>query len=333
MKAPGFWWRAPGLAARSLQPTSLIYGAVAARRMRQPGQRAQLPVICIGNVTVGGSGKTPTAIHIASMLRSMGRRPAFLTRGYGGALAGPLVVDPGHHSPREVGDESLLLARDAPTIVSQDRPAGAALAASLAANAIVMDDGLQNPSLEKDLSIAVFDGAVGTGNGLCLPAGPLRAPLSAQWPQIDAVIVIGPGEAGDAVHTKAIRRGLPVFRGELRPAPAAAAALSGRRILAFAGIGRPEKFFATLRQIGAEVVETRAFADHHPYRLGEVAHLLDAARRQNLVPVTTEKDGVRLAALAAAEPRVSEVRELPVSLSLLQADRLGRLLETTLAGR
>lgn len=314
MKAPSFWWREPGLASALLSPVSAIWGLVAGRRMAKDGQRGAVPVICVGNVTVGGSGKTPTSLALAALLAAEGRRPAFLTRGYGGSLAGPILVDPARHTSAEVGDEALLLARAAPTIVSRDRPAGAALAAGTGADVIVMDDGLQNPSLAKDVSIAVFDGGVGLGNGRVLPSGPLRAPLSVQWPRIDAVLIAGAGLPGDAVAAAASARGLPVLRAHLEPAAEAADALDGRRILAFAGIGRPEKFFETCRALGAEIARTRSFADHHVYDAREIAALLDEAEAKALVPVTTEKDAVRLEALRGAEPRLALVRTVPIAM-------------------
>lgn len=333
MKAPRFWWRKPGIAARLLQPASLLYGAIAERRMNRPGRPGSVPVICIGNVTVGGSGKTPTAIHVASMLRSMGRHPAFLTRGYGGALTGPIQVDPARHGFRDVGDEALLLARHGPTIVARDRPAGAALAASLGADVVVMDDGLQNPSLTKDLAIAAFDGAVGIGNSLPLPAGPLRAGLSGQWRRIDAVLVVGPGEPGNAIAAEARRRDAPVLVGELRPEPDSAARLRGRRVLAFAGIGRPEKFFATLREIGAELVETRSFADHHDYGEREIAELLAVSAQAGLLAVTTEKDLVRLAGFKDTLAGAAEIAALPVALTVDREDLLADLLRDAVSRR
>jgi tetraacyldisaccharide 4'-kinase len=309
MRAPAFWWhRTPTPLARLLTPASLAYGAIAGRRMSRAGERAPVPVVCIGNFTAGGAGKTPTALMIAALLRSHGHSPAFLTRGYGGRLAGPVPVGPAH-TAAEVGDEPLLLARTAPTVVARHRPAGARLAAQQGASVIVMDDGLQNPSLTKDLSLAVVDGATGLGNRLPLPAGPLRAPLAAQWPRVDAVLVIGSGEAGDAVASEARERGTPVWRGRLRPDPQAAARLSGRRVLAFAGIGRPEKFFETLRECGAQVIATRAFPDHHAFTPGDLASLRAGAVRDDLALVTTEKDAVRLG-------RADDVAVLPVSLEL-----------------
>lgn len=316
MKAPGFWWREPGVAAGLLRPLSWIYGRIAATRMRKGGDTSALPVICIGNVTVGGSGKTPTVITVATLLRGMGLRPAFLTRGYGGRLPGPVLVDPARHGASEVGDEALLLAREAITIVARNRPRGAALALGSGADVIVMDDGLQNPSLHKDLAIAVFDGAVGIGNGSPLPGGPLRAPLAAQWPLIDAVLVIGPGQAGDRVAAEALAKGVPVFRGSLVPKAGAASSLGSRRVLAFAGIGRPEKFFDTLRACGAYLVETRPFPDHHPYSLSDVRSLIEAAGEAGASLVTTEKDWMRLAELQEAEPRLSCVETLGIRMVL-----------------
>lgn len=332
MKAPAFWWRPPGAAARLLAPAAAIYGSVAALRLGRGRHRAPVPVICVGNVTVGGSGKTPTAIAIAELLRNAGRRPVFLTRGYGGQLAGPLAVDPDIHGSPDVGDEALLLVRHAPTIVSRDRVAGAALALAHEADVIVMDDGLQNPSLHKDLAIAVFDGAIGIGNGLPLPAGPLRAPLAAQWPLIDAVLVIGPGDPGDRIAIEAMTRHFAVLRARLVPDAATIDQLEGRPLLAFAGIGRPEKFFDTCRDAGLSLKRTRAFPDHHPYRAAELAELLDEAERDGFVPVTTEKDVVRLAPHAAAEPRLGLVQALPATLAFSDSEAVLALLVQALAG-
>jgi tetraacyldisaccharide 4'-kinase len=315
MRAPAFWWQAtPTLLASLLRPASLIYGAVAASRMKKHGEKASLPVICIGNFTAGGAGKTPTALAVAEMLESEGESPAFLSRGYGGRLSGPLQVEE-HHTARDVGDEPLLLARQAPAIMSRDRPAGSRLALEIGATTIIMDDGLQNPSLSKDCAIAVVDGATGIGNGLSLPSGPLRAPMSAQWPAIDAVLIIGNGAGGDAIAIEAEQQGKRVFRAGLLPYPAAAEALRGQRVLAFAGIGRPDKFFETLRVCGAAVERTHAFPDHHPYNAADLAGLREEAERLGLLAVTTEKDLARIASMADAEPW-DRLMALPVRLSL-----------------
>jgi len=296
MRSPGFWRPTPpALAARLLQPIGALYGAVTSARMRREGERAMLPVICIGNFTAGGAGKTPTALAIARLLVDMGERPAFLTRGHKGRLAGPVVVDPARHDFRDVGDEPLLLAQAATTVLSRDRPAGARLCADLEASVVVMDDGLQNPSLQKDLRLVVVDGGAGVSNGLCLPAGPLRAPLEAQWPFVDALVVMGEGEAGAALAQAARSRGKPVFAARLVPDPVVAASLSGQRVLAFAGIGRPEKFFATLAQCGAQIVHGEAFPDHHAFSAAEIDNLRKRAQREDLLLVTSCKDLVRLA--------------------------------------
>jgi tetraacyldisaccharide 4'-kinase len=306
MRAPPFWWRPPGLAARLLSPLGLLYGAATAARMKRPGVRAGVPVICIGNPTAGGAGKTPAALLVAERLRRLGRRPVFLSRGYGGGLQGPIIVDPARHGPADCGDEPLLLAAVAPTVVSRDRVAGAELAAPLG-DVIVMDDGLQNPSLEKTLAIAVVDGATGFGNGSCIPAGPLRAPIAEQLPKIDAFLVIGGDGAGGAVRDL----GRPWTTVRLVPDPAAAAGLRGRELWAFAGIGRPEKFFETLQGLGASVRRSAVFADHHPYARSELESLITAAERESLTPVTTEKDMVKIRAVAP--DLVARIACLPVA--------------------
>jgi tetraacyldisaccharide 4'-kinase len=295
MRAPVFWWQGASTPLSVLlAPAAALYGAVAARRMARPGQRAGVPVICIGNFTAGGAGKTPTALAVARLLSDAGERPFFLTRGYGGRLAGPVRVAAAHGA-KEVGDEPLLLARAAPTIVSRDRPAGARLAAAAGASVIVMDDGLQNPSLEKDLALAVVDGASGLGNGRVIPAGPLRAPMAAQWPHVQAVAIVGAGAAGEALAREAATRGLPVLRARLVPDAAVAAQLRGVRVLAFSGIGRPEKFAESLGACGAHVEEVRVFPDHHVFTPAELAEVEAQASRRGLLLVTTEKDAARAA--------------------------------------
>lgn len=315
MRAPAFWWQATlSPLAHLLRPASLIYGGIAGRRMRRPGAQAELPVICIGNFTAGGAGKTPTALAVADLLEAAGESPAFLSRGYGGRLAGPIEVGH-HHTAADVGDEPLLLARRARTIVSRDRPAGTRLAVEIGATVVIMDDGLQNPSLRKDCAIAVVDGATGIGNGLPLPSGPLRAPLVAQWRAVHAVLVIGSGTAGEAVAREAERYGKRAFVGRLAPDPAVAGSLRGKRVLAFAGIGRPGKFFETLRECGASVARAHAFADHQPFRAADLDRLMAEARGAGLQAVTTEKDLARIAGSHLAE-HWPDLMALPVRLSL-----------------
>ncbi len=292
MREPAFWWRDPGLAAGLFAPLAAIYGAVAARRMARQGRRAGAPVVCIGNPTVGGAGKTPLALLVARLLAAAGEQPAFLSRGYGGRSPGPLQVDPLRHRAADVGDEPLLLAGVAPTIVARDRVAGATAALAAGAGIIVMDDGFQNSSLRKDFSVLVVDARRGIGNGKVIPSGPLRARLDAQLARAHALVVVGQSSAPDLAGI--LDRGLPVFRARLAPDAGGVAALGGGRVLAFAGIGDPEKFFATLRDAGIAVAATRSFSDHHRYTRAEAAALCERADRENLILVTTEKDTVRL---------------------------------------
>lgn len=321
MRAPAFWQRVPPHPlARLLAPLAALYGRFAGWRMGRVVERSALPVICVGNFTVGGTGKTPVALAVAALLEEEGERPCFLTRGHGGSLRGPVAVDPATHDHREAGDEPLLLARAAPVIVSGDRPAGANLAGQTGATAIVMDDGFQNPALGKDLSLLLVDGAVGVMNGLCLPAGPLRAPLARQWEHADALIVMGEGAPGEVLAEDARKRGLPVFEATLVPDPQVVERLRGGRYLAFAGIGRPAKFFETLDRAGLDVAESRSFPDHHVYREQEIAELRAGAEREGLRLITTEKDAVRLGAAEDIEvlPVTARIAENAALVSLLR---------------
>lgn len=314
LRAPRFWWREkPTLLARLLQPFGFLYGRITLRRMRQLGTDIGLPVLCIGNFIAGGAGKTPTAIAIARLLKERGEKPFVLMRGYGGRLAGPVEVDPDRHRAADVGDEPLLMARHARTVIARDRLAGARLARGLGAGIVVMDDGLQNPSLVKRLKLAVVDGASGAGNGLCLPAGPLRAPLAEQMNEADALIVIGQGASGEQVAAAARARKKPVIAAMLKPADAAVARLRGAKVVALSGIGRPEKFAATLREAGASVVAEQAHGDHHAYGQADVATALAAAREHGALVATTEKDWTKLAPLWPEDEHGSLV-VVPVTL-------------------
>ena len=321
LRAPRFWWRErPTLLARLLQPLGFIYGRITLRRMQRPGTEAGVPVICVGNFIAGGAGKTPTAIAIARLLEERGEKPFVLMRGYGGRLTGPVGVDPDRHRATDVGDEPLLMARHARTVIARDRVAGARLARGLGASSVVMDDGLQNPSLLKHLRLAVVDGASGAGNGLCLPAGPLRAPLAEQVSEIDAVIVIGPGDAGERVAAVARAAQKPVLAAVLKPGEAAVERLRGRKVVALSGIGRPEKFAATLRGAGATVAAEQAHGDHHAYAESDVAAALAAARKHSALVATTEKDWTKLAPLW---PEDARERLVVVPVSLVFAEPAG----------
>ena len=292
MRAPDFWTRA-GLPAALLSPAAALYAL--GRHLHGARARpvnAPVPVICVGNLTVGGSGKTPVALSIAAHLQARGSEVHFLTRGHRGRLRGPVSVDPGRHSAREVGDEALLLARAARTWVARDRARGALEAAAAGADAIVMDDGFQNPSLVKDLSILVVDGGYGFGNGRLLPAGPLREDLARGLARAQAVVFI---EDPVARNVMPMPRDAdpPWFAARLVPGREAMR-LAGRKVVAFAGIGRPQKFFDTLRAIGARVVMAKAYPDHHAYDTDEIMRLVEIASESGATPVTTEKDRVRL---------------------------------------
>ncbi len=304
MNAPAFWSRSPGIVAWLLAPLGWIYGAVTAWRMGRTGVSAGIPVICVGNLTAGGAGKTPTVLMLAAALLAKGERPFVVSRGYGGRLAGPVLVDPDQMTAADCGDEPRLLARRLPVIVARDRLAGTRLAEAKGATLVLLDDGLQNPRLTRDCTIAVVDAGLGFGNGFCLPAGPLRAPVAAQMRHVDALLLIGDGPPPALIDGDR-----PFFRARIVPDPQAIAQLAGRPLMAFAGIGRPDKFFATLRESGLTVVETRSFADHHPFSDAEIAALRQEASAQGLTLVTTEKDAARLPADA------HDIEMVPITLS------------------
>lgn len=334
-KAPDFWWQdSLSAAAIALAPISWIYGHIAGRRMVQHSKaRSALPVICIGNFVVGGTGKTPFALRLVERLKEEGHNPGFLLRGYGGKLEGPVVVDLENHSAADVGDEALLLAKAAPTVVSTDRPAGADCLETLPVDMILMDDGFQNPALHKDLSVALVDCAVGFGNGMCVPAGPLRAPAEKQIVKADCLVLVGEGtRAEDAVHL-AGRRGLPILHASIKPEENAALDETG--LFAFAGIGRPGKFFKTLEDLGYDVVETRSFADHHAYSEADARSLLTKAEQQGLQLVTTAKDMARIETQSGEifHWLSSKAEVLDVQMSIPEEDRLVALIKDCLRNR
>jgi len=331
MRAPSFWWRDGSVAATLLAPLAGLYGAVAARRMAMRGEEIEIPVLCVGDPTLGGSGKTPTALTVARLLREAGGRPFFLTRGYGGRLAGPLTVDPAQHHAADVGDEPLLLARCAPTIAARDRVAGAQAARKAGADVVVMDDGFHNPSLAKQCSVLVVDGRRGIGNGRVFPAGPLRAPLDAQLARAHALVVIGaPDKAGHVIR-RAAECGLAIFHAQLVPDAAVMNQLAGKPALAFAGIGDPGKFFATLTAGGVHVKAKRSFPDHHRYTAADAETLLTEAEREGLQLVTTEKDFVRLSGAPELDRLAQRARALPVTLVIEEEDAFRALLNQALA--
>jgi tetraacyldisaccharide 4'-kinase len=264
------------------------------------------------------------------MLADAGERPFCLTRGYGGTLTGPKLVDPHHDLAAHVGDEALLLAHVAPTVVARDRVAGAAFARTQGASLIIMDDGLQNASLAKDFTLAVIDAQRGVGNRCIFPAGPLRAPLAAQLAKTDALLVVGEGKGADDIVTLARARNLPILHGRLTPDVSAVASLKGRRVLAFAGIGDPDKFFATAEAAGIAVAERRPFDDHYRYTAEDAGELIMDAEHNGLALLTTEKDRARMAGERLLEALFTRAHALPVTMMFDEADELRRLAMTKL---
>ncbi|MHA6641877.1 tetraacyldisaccharide 4'-kinase [Mesorhizobium sp. A623] len=293
-EAPPFWWEKPDWRARALWPLSMLYGAVAGHRMKAgPREKIGAPVLCVGNLTVGGTGKTPVAIALAKRARRMNLKPGFLSRGHGGSFGEPHIVDAAHDSARHVGDEPLLLAAHAPVAVTPNRAAGARLLLEKqGCDFLIMDDGFQSARIHIDYALVVVDARYGLGNGHVIPGGPLRASVSNQLLFTDAVLKMGDGQAADALVRRAARGGKPIF--EARTRPLGKKAFAGKRLLAFAGIGHPEKFFATLAEAGGIVEQTRFFPDHHFYLEDELADLEEETKKTGLELVTTAKDAVRL---------------------------------------
>jgi len=324
MRAPEFW-RTEGALATLLAPLGVGYDlAGRLRRRLLTSESAPVPVICVGNLVVGGAGKTPLVIALVERLAERGWHVHCVTRGYGGRESGPRRVDPVRDGAATVGDEALLLARAAPTWIARDRVAGARAAAAAGAEAVVLDDGFQNPRLAKDLSLIAVDGAYGFGNGRVMPAGPLRETLAAGLKRAQAVVIFGDDATGVG---RVLPPSVPLLQADLVP-EAAVEYLAGRRVVAFAGIGRPEKFFATLRALGAEVVGTRGFPDHHPYRAAEIDALRRRATALQAIAITTEKDAVRLPRDLAADIAV-----LPVRAVWRDASGIDALLEPILPHR
>ena len=318
MRPPSFWTRQDllsQLAATLLTPIGWLYGAsIAYRNWNTVRYRTNAKVVCIGNLTAGGTGKTPIALEIGRILIARGARPVFLSRGYGGQLRGPAFVAVDDLAA-DVGDEPLLLATIAPVIISRDRAAGARFAEKNGFDTIIMDDGHQNFSLAKDLSFIVVDAETGFGNNRMLPAGPLREPVAQGLKRADALVIFGNGTPAALALNK-----VPAFRAHLAPVPDNS--WTGSRVIAFAGIGRPQKFFSTLVSIGAQIIEARPFGDHHTYTQTELAQLRDKASAETATLVTTEKDFVRL-----TRAEREGIVPLPVRVTFEDVEPLERLLD------
>jgi tetraacyldisaccharide 4'-kinase len=311
VRAPGFWHgRSPAerLLGRALSPLGALYGLLVRKRF---GLHAEVPlekpVVCIGNLTLGGAGKTPVALALAPLLQELGFNPHFLTRGYGGTEKGPLQVAPGRDTAADVGDEALLLVDAAPTWVSAARALGAQMAIDTGADVVVMDDGLQNPSIYKDLALCVIDGGAGFGNGRIFPAGPLREGLAFGLSRVHAAVIVGDDRSGAENALRRLRPDLPVLKARLEPVEGNSD-VTQRPVFAFAGIGRPEKFRETLEQAGANIEGWGSFPDHFAYIREDLKELYREAEKKNALIVTTAKDYVRLPASMREKTVVFRVR-------------------------
>jgi len=334
MQPPRFWQndpRHPGFRARIFAPLAALTRHLSRRRLKNgPWNKVEVPVICVGNINIGGTGKTPTVIALAEHLKDMGHHPHVVSRGYGGTQSGPLKVDIYRHKARDVGDEPLLIAAFCPTWVARDRYAGTKAAIAQGADVILLDDGFQNPTLAKDISIVVVDAVAGFGNGRVFPAGPLREAPAQGLARADLMLLIGPAKAAQrflSLWSQILPPSLPIVRATLKPLETGMV-WKGRKFLAFAGIGRPEKFFATLRSLGAELIQTESLSDHQPLTLPLLQRMEASAFFKGAQLVTTEKDAARL-------PQSFKLRvvTLPVRLSLNDWEPIEAALDTVGVGR
>jgi tetraacyldisaccharide 4'-kinase len=328
-EAPPFWWEKPDWRASALSPLSGLYGLVAGYRMANARRETiDAPVLCVGNFTVGGSGKTPVAIALARQAKRMQLKPGFLSRGHGGSFAKPHLVDAQHDSARHVGDEPLLLAEHGLVATTPDRAAGARLLLERGADFLIMDDGFQSGRIHMDYALVVIDSRYGLGNGHVIPGGPLRAPLVDQLRFATGIVKMGDGNAADAVVRLASRAARPVFEATARPRNAER--FAGRRYLAFAAIGHPEKFFETITRAGGTVALARSFADHHFYLADELNELAATADTAELQLVTTAKDAARLRHGAAPAAFLDRLQVLEIDAVFDNVNAARRIVDETL---
>lgn len=329
-QAPSFWWQAPSWRSGLLAPLACVYGMVAARNLtKRAGARIDVPVLCIGNYTVGGAGKTPTAIYFAELARDEGFIPGIVSRGFGGDYNGVHLVDPETDSAKRVGDEPLLLARHASVAVCSDRSHAAEFLKTRGCDFIIMDDGFQSARLYADYALLVVDASRGIGNGKIIPAGPLRAPLDVQMAKTDGILRIGTQSAADDLIAQAQAAGKPTFDAVLQAS--SKSDLADGQWLAFAGIGNPEKFFFSLRTSGASIGATREFADHHSFTAQDIAQLRDEAALKKLRLITTAKDYVRLASQPDMDRSfIESLSVLDVELSFIDKGAAKTIFETVL---
>lgn len=329
-ETPPFWFRKPGLKAWLLWPFSYLYNsASAANMLAQPSASVDAPVICIGNFVVGGGGKTPTAISLVKYLKSKGYRPGILSRGYSGKVTKATLVDLEKHNAKDVGDEPLLLAQNAKTVVSADRVAGANLLVELGCNFIIMDDGFQNPKLRKDFNLVVVDSKRGIGNGFAMPAGPLRVKMAQQMQKTDAILVVGNESGADRVIRIAARAAKPIYTASSQMINKSR--WKDKSILPFAGIADPQKFFDSLKNVGAQIVQIYPFGDHHFFRNDEVKELLDKSELMSAQLVTTAKDQVRLIGMGELQEKLAEKSEVvEIKFSYESANTLDIILSQTI---
>lgn len=329
-ETPPFWHQPPGWQAWALSPVSWVYGRAAAWRMNHGALKpVSAPVLCVGNFTVGGSGKTPAAIALAKAAAAQGLKPGFLSRGHGGVVAKPHIIDPLHDSARHAGDEPMLLAEAAPVAVSPDRAAAAELLIGEGCDFLIMDDGFQSRKIAIDHALVVVDARRGVGNGHVIPGGPVRAPILTQMRHVSSLLVMGEGAAADGMIRRAARAGRPVFHARVEPLEPGR--FADRKFVAFAGIGEPEKFYDTLEKTGAWISATRNFADHHSFTDEDLTELNALAAAHDATLVTTAKDAVRLRdgnALARETRERTEVLEIATRFD--DASAPGRIIADTL---